>query len=425
MNDYSIIKVYTSERVRYEGRALAQAVQEYIRSLKIASRCVILRGIEGCYENGRTANAAIVDLSYDMPLIIEIILPSADRKAVLERLDTMVLDGIVAVVDASVVSHKTAASLVPYNLRIRDVMTASPICAHNDFPVRSAVELMLDRGLKCLPVVDSDKHCVGIITQSDLLTRAQMPLRLGLLSSLSSRKREEWLSSCETLRCEEIMSRSPTLIKADAQLTDAIRIMNKEGRKRLPVIDDQARVAGILSRIDILRAIAASGSADTSSEAGSGGIEFSRYVEGIKDRDMLCILDSTDLKTAIDTLIAGGAQRAAVVDADGRLVGIVTDKNLLQALGGQIGGFWPFSIGKRLRRAARPVSDIMERALVTATESMSIYEVLRLMTEHGLKRIPVVDSKGSFTGMIRRDSILLAFSRLWGTEDPAHEPISG
>jgi CBS domain-containing protein len=425
MNDYSIIKVYTSERARYEGRALAQAVQDYIRSLKIASRCVILRGIEGCYENGRTANTAIVDLSYDMPLIIEIILPSADRETVLKRLDAMVLDGIVAVVEASVVSHKTAASLVPHNLRIRDVMTVSPICAHNDFSVRSAVELMLDRGLKCLPVIDSDNHCVGIITQSDLSNRANMPLRLGLLSSLSSRKREEWLSSCEALRCEEIMSRPPALIKADAKLADAIRIMNKEGRKRLPVIDDQARVVGILSRIDILRAIAASASPDTSSELGGGSTVFSRYVEGIKDRDMLSILDSTGLKAAIDTLIAKGAQRAAVVDADGRLVGIITDKILLQALGGQIGGFWPFGIGKKLRRAARPVSDIMERALVTATENMSIYEVLRLMTEHGLKRIPVVDSKAVFTGMIRRDSILLAFSRLWESDDSSHDPIAG
>jgi CBS domain-containing protein len=419
MNEYSIIKIYTSERVRYEGKAVAQAVQEYIRSLKIASRCVILRGIGGCSENGSSASSAIVDLSYDLPLIIEIILPSADKDVVLERLDAMVLDGIVTVVDASVVSHKTAASLVPHNLRIRDVMTTSPICAHDDFSVRSAVELMLDKGLKCLPVVDSENHCIGIITQSDLLSRAKMPLRLGLLPSMPAPERDEWLYSCESFRCEDIMSRRPTVIKADAKLEDAIRIMNKDGRKRLPVVDDKTRIVGMLSRIDILRAIAAAGSPHDSVETERGSAAFSPYVEGINDRDRLSIPASTGLKAAIDTLIAKGEQRAAVVDAEGRLIGIITDKTLLQALGGQVRGLWPFGFGGRARRAARPISEIMERSLITATENMSIYEVLRLMTEHGLKRVPVVDSKGVFTGMIRRDSILLAFSRLWGSADSA------
>ena len=417
MNDYSIIRVYTSEKARYEGKDLSLAIESYIRSLKIAARCVILRGTGGCYENGGTASTHIVELSYDLPLIIEIILPQADAIGVIDRLDTMVVDGVVAILPATVSSHRTSASLVPKNLRVRDIMTRSPVCAHSDFSVRSAAELLFDSSFKSLPVIDMDKHCVGIITQSDLMTRAKMPVRLGLMPFLPAHERERWLSSCEGLRCEEVMTRSPTVVKEDARLADAIKLMNRESRKRMPVLDDHGAVAGMLSRIDVLRTIAMTKASEASLEVSTGDHYF-RYVEELTDRDTLSLRASVGLKSAIDTLIASGGQRAAVVDQDGHLVGIITDQILVRALGGQIGGRFSFGIGRRARRAARPISDIMERNPKTATEKMSVYEALGLMTEYGLKRIPVVDSGNVFRGMIRRDSILLAFSQLWDVSTP-------
>jgi CBS domain-containing protein len=417
MNDYSIIRVYTSEKARYEGKDLSQAIESYVRSLKIAARCAILRSIGGCYENGETASTHIVELSYDLPLIVEIILPQADAKGLLERLDTMVVDGVVAVLPASVTSHRTSASLVPKNLRVRDIMTRNPVCAHTDFSVRSAAELLFDNSLKSLPVIDMDKRCVGIITQGDLMARAGMPVRLGLMPLLPEHERERWLCSCEELRCEEVMTKSPTVVKEDARLADAIRIMNREKRKRMPVLDDHGAVVGMLSRIDVLRTIAMTKGSEASLEV-SMGDHYARYVEELTDRDTLSLQDSVGLKSAIDTLIANGEQRAAVVDQDGRLVGIITDQILVRALGGQIRGRFSFGIGRRARRAARPISGIMERNLKMATEKMSIYEALGLMTEYGLKRIPVVDANNVFRGMIRRDSILLAFSHLWDISTP-------
>lgn len=416
MNEYSIIRIYSSEKARYEGRELPQAVEAYVRSLKIAARCVVLRGIGGCYESGEAASAKIVDLSYDLPLIIEIVLPVADEARVLARLDEMVVDGVVATVRAAASVHRTRASLLPKNLRVRDVMTSDPVCAHADFSVRAAAELLIDRDLKALPVLGPEKRCIGIITQGDLVSRAGMPVRLGLLGLLPEPEREAWLRSCEDLRCDEVMTGAPRLVEAGAKLVDAMRTMNREGRKRLPVVDEGGAVVGILSRIDILRAIAASRPEASPSAEGSADVGYARYVEELKDRDELSIGESTTLKAAVDRLVTAGGQRAAVVDAEGRLAGLVTDGMLLQALGGQVGGRVPLGLGKRARLAARPVSGIMERDLKVATEKMTIYEALGLMTEYGLKRIPVVDGDGIFRGMIRRDSILLAFSRLWDAE---------
>jgi CBS domain-containing protein len=411
MDEYAIIRVYASEKARYEGKDLSLAIVSYIKSLKIAARCVVLRGVGGCYESGETTTTHIVELSYDLPLIIEIVLPRADAPGVLDRLDAMVVDGIVAAIPATVYSHRTAASLLPRNLRVRDVMTRDPVRAHADFSVRSAAELLLDASFKALPVVDLERRCVGIITQGDLMARAGMPVRLGLMSLLPGREREKWLGSREEIRCGEIMTKSPTTIRDDARLAEAIALMDRRGLKRLPVVDERGAVTGMLSRIDILRTIAATRGPEARAEAPGGG--GARYVEELGDRDEYSLREDLGLKAAIDALVANGRQRAAVVDAEGRLVGIVTDRILLRALGGQLGGL---GIGRRRRRSARPISGIMERDLKSATERMTVYEALGLMAEYGLKRIPVVGAGGEFRGMIKRDSIMLAFSRLWDSQ---------
>lgn len=424
MEELSIIRVYTRERARFEGKDLYQAVESTLRSMKISARCVVLRAVGGFYESGEAASMRIVELSNDLPMVIEIVLPQADAKAFLERLDVMIVDGIVAVIPASIMSYRTSASLVPKNLRVRDVMTRNPVCAHADFSVRAAAELLFDGIFKSLPVIDLEKRCVGIITQGDLISRAGMPVRLGLMGLLPQRERERWLRSCETIQCDRIMTKSPVTIRDDDRLVDAIKTMNKGKLKRMPVIDARGAIVGILSRIDILRAISMSKPPEAPRNAPSGDA-YARYVEELADRDTLSLDESVSLKAAIDALIASGEQRAAVVDREGKLVGVVTDQALLRALGGQIKGSLAFGMGRRARLAARPISGIMERGLKTATERMTVYEALGLMTQYGLKRIPVVDEKGVFRGMIRRDSIMLAFARLWdaSTEDSKEETI--
>jgi len=54
------------------------------------------------------------------------------------------------------------------------------------------------------------------------MARAGMPVRLGLMSLLPERERESWLASCEDLPCEKVMTPSPTTVKEDARLADAI-----------------------------------------------------------------------------------------------------------------------------------------------------------------------------------------------------------
>ena len=410
MTEYTVVRVYTSEKARYEGKELAPAIEAYIRSLKIAARCVIMRGSSGCYENGETATTHIVELSYNLPLIIEIVVPSADAPAILERLGVMVVDGLVSVIPATVTSFRSAAALFPKNLRVADVMTANPMVVRPDLSVHAAVELLVDMQLKALPVVDADRKCVGIITPNDLVSRARMPIRLGLLSLLPPQEWESWFDGAEALRCDRVMTKNPDTVEENARLSEAIHFMNHRRRKRLPVLDAQGFLVGMLSRIDVLKAIAATRESTAASAAPAIDGSAPHFVRDIEARDAFSLREDASIKAAIDGLVAHGLQRAAIVDKDGTLVGLVSDELLVRAIGGGALRHAPFGGIRRTRLYARPISSIMKKDIKSVGEDVPIDEAIRLMTEFGFKRVPVVGSDGKYRGMIRRDSILSALA---------------
>lgn len=109
-------------------------------------------------------------------------------------------------------------------------------------------------------------------------------------------------------------------------------------------------------------------------------------------------------------LAKDSSQQAVVVDANGLLLGLVADKLLLESIGKSTRRL-PFFRGLRSsRHAAETMAGIKLRDIKTIREDAAIDEALRLMTEQGLKWIPVVDGLGKFQGMLRRDTVLLALT---------------
>jgi len=411
VTDYRTIRVYTNERAKYEGKELAPAIVSYVRSLKIAARCVVMRGIEGCYENGEAVTSRLIELSYDMPLIVEILLPVAESATVIQKLESMVTDGIVSVAPVEVTSFRAPSSILPHHLLVRDIMTAHPIDGHPDFSVRVAVELLLDNNLKALPIVDDHGAVLGIVTQRDLMKRAGMPVRLGLLPSLPGGEYSVWLSNAEGQNISEVMTPKPQSIREDHKAAEAIHLMVRAKLKRLPVVDASGKLCGILSRIDVLKALSPKPGAVIEPIEGTASSERPRLVRDIAARDKLSLRGDTPLRTAINRLARDESQRAVVVDDNGKLLGLITDTMLVEALDKASSGFILLRRMATRRAETTKVADIMKRDVVSVTEDTGIDEAIRLMTEGGFKRIPVVDSEGRFGGMIRRDSVLIALSR--------------
>lgn len=91
---------------------------------------------------------------------------------------------------------------------------------------------------------------------------------------------------------------------------------------------------------------------------------------------------------------------AVVVHEGGRPVGIVTDRDITLRAG-----------GLRTILADIPVREVMTKNVVTAAPDDDILEVLALMREHGVRRVPVLNEAGLLAGMVTLDDILLHVAR--------------
>ena len=141
-----------------------------------------------------------------------------------------------------------------------DVMTRNVISVAPDATVAQAVELMLDRGISGLLVVNASGTLEGIVTEGDLLRRDELG---------TERRRSWWLrliaspgrqaadfTRAHGRRVADVMTRDVVSISADAPLEEIVALMEEHRIKRVPVLEGD-RVVGVVSRADLLRALAA------------------------------------------------------------------------------------------------------------------------------------------------------------------------
>jgi CBS domain-containing protein len=151
----------------------------------------------------------------------------------------------------------------PYRLRVSDVLSKDVVVIGADDTLQKALELMAENRLNALPVLDSQEHCVGILSASDLveLTRdLNEELRdLGRVNEVSYHWLLENLEEHDMTRrtVGEFMTRNVTTVTAQNTLAEAARQMLQHRVHRLPVVDDNGRLRGILSGMDILAAFVA------------------------------------------------------------------------------------------------------------------------------------------------------------------------
>jgi predicted transcriptional regulator len=115
--------------------------------------------------------------------------------------------------------------------------------------------ILSGKNISGLPVVDSDRKVLGIITQADILSMLGVGrehtfkdlLKYMLGERLPERKMGDIVG--------DIMTTRAITIKPDANIADAVRIMDEKKIRRLIVTDDRDVLLGIITRADILKAV--------------------------------------------------------------------------------------------------------------------------------------------------------------------------
>jgi CBS domain-containing protein len=419
MPQYKVIEVFSSEQARSQGRPLHSAIVEYVAGLKIAARSIVTRGIEGCYESGEIATASLEILSYNMPVRVTIVVPDPESDLVLSRVEEMVTDGIVAVRSVEVVSYKTRGLLMPKHTRVREIMTPAPKRVGTTAPLSEVARLLLSSTFTGLPVVDENDRPVGVISQGDLIYKAGMPMRLGLLAESDREKVDSVIEALAPRQAGEVMTRPAVTIGEDKPVVGAVDLMIERGVKRLPVVDGSGRLVGILSRVDVFRTIMRECPDWSALREKEIRVEGLRFVSDIMRRDAHSVLPGTPVEEVMRIIDCNDIQRICVVDEDGHFLGLISDRDLLVAFTERHPGVWDYFAGKipfteRSRRhrelseylRARTAAEVMNTRIITVPEDAPLEEAIRLMLSHKIKRLPVLDPEGIFKGMISRDSLL-------------------
>ncbi|WP_029011379.1 CBS domain-containing protein [Azospirillum halopraeferens] len=145
-------------------------------------------------------------------------------------------------------------------MQAKHVMTSPVITVTPDTPVPDIAALLLQRRISGVPVTEADGRLVGIVTEGDLLHRAETG---------TERRRSRWLEiftggrgqatdyvKSHGTRAADVMTRHVITVGPDTELTDIASLMERERVKRVPVSDD-GRVVGIVSRANLLHGLVA------------------------------------------------------------------------------------------------------------------------------------------------------------------------
>ena len=219
---YIVIDIYTSEGAQCDGKPLTEAVLAYIQKLRAPARLVVFKGTEGCYENGEVTTRKIMDLSINQPIKIEIVLPLVEADAAMGDLQEMVSDGILGTRPLKVSSHRTQKRLFPPQTRVRDVMTPNPVSVKAKAPADRVMKTLLSANFTGVPVVDPKNRPVGVVSQSDLIYRAGMPVRLALMAQSDRERLKTVIEGLRKKTAQDIMTQPAITIQEADPLTHAV-----------------------------------------------------------------------------------------------------------------------------------------------------------------------------------------------------------
>ncbi len=141
-------------------------------------------------------------------------------------------------------------------MKINEVMTEDVLTVPTGKTLKKTAQLLADTGISGMPVVDDDGNLVGVISEADILFKERSPERRrgGSFAWLFFPDLLENEAKLDARTAGEAMSAPPVTIGPDRPVGEAAARMLDEGVNRLPVVDDDGKLIGIVTRADLVRA---------------------------------------------------------------------------------------------------------------------------------------------------------------------------
>jgi CBS domain-containing protein len=267
---------------------------------------------------------------------------------------------------------------------VGEVMTPNPIVAQVPGSRSDVLKIMIKHNITGMPVVKrSDGTLTGLITRQDIFNKPD----------------EDQLAM--------LMNRDPPTISPKEHVERAAKLFCMGGARHLPVVDKN-RLVGIVTPTDLLGVVEKAG--------------FNEPVECVIKSTCVPIFEESPLVVALVTLKLSRVSALPVLDERGRLVGILTDRDLFNTsiVNGKVAKTeigmgkdedeWSWegmrSVMKlwyevsKLELPGVSVKDVMVKSPTTVFRKTTVSEAARIMRKNDFGQLPVRDAKDNLLAMI-------------------------
>ncbi len=412
------VRIYVSEEDCVGRMPARHAILDFLRRNN-ASGVTVLRALEGFGASGRIHSSRLAEVPWDLPLVIEWIDTVERVQQLLPKVLSMVPPGMVTV-EPTTVALAALRQVRPMSdgVCVDSVMTRDVVTVRRNTPIRDVIARMRDRSVRAVPVIDQGR-VVGMITHSDVVARGELGVRITLLPGLDPAEQQRRIDSLPERVAEQIMTAPPVTISSNASLGEAAETMVLRRLKRLPVVDGRGEIVGIVSRLDLLRTVADFGQRKHERDRAEG-LQGDGPLSAVMRQDVPTVYPDAPLHDVVQAVVSTRLNRALVVDAERRVLGLVSDKAVLERVTPALQPSLLRSLMHRLpfvrsseeereverHAVARTAADLMTTEVLQAGPDDPVYGVVAAMIEGGQKLVAIVDDEGRLMGVVDRADVL-------------------
>ncbi|WP_330205204.1 CBS domain-containing protein [Cyanobacterium sp. Dongsha4] len=149
------------------------------------------------------------------------------------------------------------------NKTVGEVMTPNPITVKPETPLKEAIALLVEHKISGMPVIKEGGELVGVLSESDLMwqeTGVEPPPYIMILDSIiylqNPNRYDKEIHKALGQTVADVMSDKPITIDNTKTIKEAAQLLHQKQIRRLPVVDSDKKIIGILTQGDIIRAMA-------------------------------------------------------------------------------------------------------------------------------------------------------------------------
>ena len=324
---------------------------------------------------------------------------------------------------------------------VEDIMSHDIKTLTLDDTVEVCLKFMKDYKVRHVPIIDiptekdGKPYFVGIVSQRDLFR--QISPYVGKIGE----EKTDLKAMRQTLG--QVVTRNPRSVSPQTPIPDMITIMVEDSIDMVSVLDDgdmvgivtSADIVKLFVRLDVIRQLHVKAEKVGGTPQGgnpknkqlldllSGGLDevadvlssVLRTVEDVMTEQVVYLEEQDNLAKAMDVMQEGKFRHVLIVDKEGRLTGIISDRDILRYLPmrsrqdqiqDEVFRSHLFDVAPEDASLGLPVRNIMSREVVHVLPTCSFYDAVKMLHEMKISCLPVVDDQKKLRGIVTATDVM-------------------